>query len=67
MTSHVITQSLRTAADFQAAAKEREREREERIIQKHLFGVPPPDDKKLFDDPAACFEYVMPCYFMSMR
>lgn len=29
---------------------EREALRSEKIIKKHLFGVPPPEDKKIFDD-----------------
>ena len=33
------------------------KQRENKIIQRHLFGIPPPDDKSLFDDPAACFEW----------
>jgi kinesin family protein 6/9 len=32
-------------------------QREKKIIQRHLFGIAPPDDKSLFDDPAACFEW----------
>lgn len=36
---------------------EREALRSEKIIKKHLFGVPPPDDKRIFDDMQACFEY----------
>ena len=39
------------------STEERESLRAEKIIKKHLFGVPPPDDKKIFDDMAACFEY----------
>ena len=30
---------------------------EEQIVKKHLFGIPPPDDKTLFEDPAVCFEW----------
>ena len=35
--------------DLQAMAKAREKQREETIVKRHLFGVPPPDDKSLFD------------------
>ena len=37
--------------------EERESLRAEKIIKKHLFGVQPPPDKKIFDDMAACFDY----------
>ena len=43
--------------DFQAMAREREIKREEMIVKKHLFGIPPPEDKSLFEDPAICFEW----------
>ena len=39
------------------STEERESLRAEKIIKKHLFGVKPPEDKKVFDDMAACFEY----------
>ncbi|CAE7696746.1 KIF6, partial [Symbiodinium microadriaticum] len=39
------------------SAAEREALRSEKIIKKHLYGVPPPDDKTIFDDMQACFEY----------
>lgn len=32
-------------------------QREEKIIQRHLFGIAPPEDKSLFEDPSACFEW----------
>lgn len=38
-------------------AREREQAREERIVKRHLFGVPPPTDKKIFDDAALSFEW----------
>ena len=37
--------------------EERESLRAEKVIKKHLFGVQPPADKKIFDDMAACFDY----------
>lgn len=43
--------------DLQAQSRVREKQREEIIVKKHLFGVPPPDDKSLFEDPAVCFEW----------
>lgn len=36
---------------------EAKKEREEKIIKKHLFGVPPPKDPNIFDDAAASFEW----------
>ena len=52
-----------TNADSRARAKapplsmseqklQRERAREDKIIQRHLFGVPPPSDPRIFDDAA---------------
>eukprot|EP00602_Paraphysomonas_sp_CaronLab_P007215 CAMPEP_0185034954 /NCGR_PEP_ID=MMETSP1103-20130426/25460_1 /TAXON_ID=36769 /ORGANISM="Paraphysomonas bandaiensis, Strain Caron Lab Isolate" /LENGTH=758 /DNA_ID=CAMNT_0027571817 /DNA_START=185 /DNA_END=2461 /DNA_ORIENTATION=+ len=38
-------------------AEEREALRSEKIIKRHLYGVPPPEDKAIFDDMSACFEY----------
>ncbi|CAN0028169.1 unnamed protein product [Ectocarpus fasciculatus] len=38
----------------QSALKE---DRENRIIKRHLFGVPPPSDRRIFEDMSACFEY----------
>jgi len=32
-------------------------ERQEKIVKRHLFGVPPPTDKNIFDDCAASFEW----------
>ena len=37
--------------------QQREKEKEERLIQRHLFGVPPPPDRATFDDSAASFEW----------
>jgi hypothetical protein len=34
---------------------QRERENQERLIQRHLFGVPPPTDRSIFDDAAGVF------------
>lgn len=31
---------------------QREKENQERIIKRHLFGVPPPADRNIFEDPA---------------
>jgi len=31
--------------------------KEERLIKRHLFGVPPPDSLDVLEDPAAAFEY----------
>ena len=36
---------------------QREMKREQQIVKKYLYGVPPPDDKSLFEDPAVCFEW----------
>jgi hypothetical protein len=33
------------------------KEKEDRIVKRHLFGVPPPDDPRIFDDAAASFEW----------
>lgn len=33
-------------------AQAREKEKEERIVKKHLFGVPPPADPRIFEDAA---------------
>jgi hypothetical protein len=43
--------SIKTSqsVDLQAMAKAREKQREETIVKRHLFGVPPPDDKSLFE------------------
>mmetsp|Transcript_22980 Transcript_22980/g.38346 ORF Transcript_22980/g.38346 Transcript_22980/m.38346 type:complete len:951 (+) Transcript_22980:72-2924(+) len=40
-----------------AVAAQREKDTRERIIQRHLFGVPPPDDRAVFDDAAASFAW----------
>jgi hypothetical protein len=37
---------------LQIQQREREQAREELIIKRHLFGVPPPPDKAIFDDAA---------------
>ena len=46
---------------FVDATARREQERTERIVERHLFGVAPPDDQAqaatLMDDPARAFEY----------
>ena len=47
-----LASSRQHIVDYQAAAREREKEREEKIIKKHLFGVAPPEDKSLFEDPS---------------
>jgi kinesin family member 6/9 len=36
---------------------EREKEKNELIIKRHLFGVPPPNDRKIFDDAALSFDW----------
>ena len=36
---------------------EREKEREERLVKRHLFGVPPPADRSIFDDAAKSFDW----------
>ena len=36
---------------------ESKKEREEKIIKKHLFGIPPPNDPKVFEDASASFEW----------
>lgn len=41
----------------QLAQMQRERENQERIIKRHLFGVPPPSDRAIFDDCAGIFSY----------
>ena len=41
----------------QQQQREREAARDEKIIKRHLFGVPPPTDKEIFDDAAASFEW----------
>jgi kinesin family protein 6/9 len=39
------------------SAQAQRQQRESKIIHKHLFGIPPPEDRSLFEDPAACFEW----------
>lgn len=46
--------AARAEAKAAAAADE---DRGANIIKRHLFGVPPPDDRRIFDDMSACFEY----------
>jgi len=41
----------------QQQQREREAARDEKIIKRHLFGVPPPTDRAIFDDAAASFEW----------
>lgn len=41
----------------QQQQRERETARDEKIIKRHLFGVPPPTDRVIFDDAAASFEW----------
>lgn len=41
----------------QQQQREREVARDEKIIKRHLFGVPPPTDREIFDDAAASFEW----------
>lgn len=53
----VAPPKLSQSMDLQTMAKVREKQREETIVKRHLFGVPPPDDKSLFEDPAICFEW----------
>lgn len=36
---------------------ERDMKLQDTIVEKYLFGIPPPEDKSLFDDPAVCFEW----------
>lgn len=36
----------------EAQQMQREKQKEERIVKRHLFGVPPPNDKAIFDDAA---------------
>lgn len=55
MTLHCVY-SLRAGPQI-ISTEERESLRAEKIIKKHLFGVSPPEDKNIFDDMAACFEY----------
>lgn len=40
-----------------SAEKQAQQQRESKLIQRHLFGIAPPEDKTLFDDPSACFEW----------
>eukprot|EP01035_Chromulina_nebulosa_P018170 gene18170-23828_t len=42
---------------IQQQQKDKEQAKEDLIIQRHLFGVPPPNDKSIFDDAAASFEW----------
>jgi len=42
---------------LQERERAREREREERLVKRHLFGVPPPVDREVFDDAAKSFEW----------
>ncbi len=42
---------------IQKREKEREKEKNELIIKRHLFGVPPPADRSIFDDAAKSFEW----------
>jgi kinesin family protein 6/9 len=42
---------------FQKREKEREKEKNELLIKRHLFGVPPPADRAIFDDAAKSFEW----------
>jgi kinesin family protein 6/9 len=46
--------SVKATAKAQSVLKE---DRENRIVKRHLFNVPPPDDRRMFDDMSACFEY----------
>lgn len=46
--------SLESSAKSSAQAQ---KEREERLVQRHLFGVPPPPDPAIFEDAAASFEW----------
>jgi hypothetical protein len=41
----------------QQQQRERDAARDEKIIKRHLFGVPPPSDREVFDDAAASFEW----------
>ena len=41
----------------QQQQRERDAARDEKIIKRHLFGVPPPTDREVFDDAAASFEW----------
>ena len=42
---------------LQEREREREREKEERLVKRHLFGVPPPPDRSIFEDAAKSFEW----------
>jgi len=42
---------------FQKREKDREKEKNDLIIKRHLFGVPPPADRAVFDDAAKSFEW----------
>lgn len=46
-------------AEMQGAksAAAAQKEREERLVQRHLFGVPPPPDAATYEDAAASFEW----------
>lgn len=37
--------------------QQRDKEREERLIKRHIFGVPPPTDISVFEDSAASFDW----------
>lgn len=42
---------------LQEREKEREAQKKELILQRHLFGVPPPNDRAVFEDAARSFEW----------
>ncbi len=42
---------------LQEKEKERAAQKKELILQRHLFGVPPPNDRAVFDDAAKSFEW----------
>jgi hypothetical protein len=44
------------AEQQQLAQMQREKENQERLIKRHLFGVPPPTDRAVFDDAAGMYE-----------
>lgn len=41
---------------------QREKENQERLIKRHLFGVPPPSDRNVFEDPAGTYFSFYDCF-----
>lgn len=48
----------------QLAQMQREKENQERLIKRHLFGVPPPTDRNIFDDAQGKFCHTLSCFFL---